>query len=46
MAGVGATQERTWMYISPSMEDFRDGQKMGTDGWHWEDEGVEMGESD
>lgn len=47
MVGGGATQERTWMYMSPSIEDFLDWQKMGTEGWHWEevDGGVETGES-
>lgn len=44
-AGDGETQERTWMYMSPRMEDFLEGHKIGTDGWG-EDEGVETGESD
>jgi hypothetical protein len=45
MTGDGETHERTWMYISPRMEDFLEGQNMGREGC-WEEEGVETRESD
>ena len=44
MADDGETHERTLMYISPSTDDFLEGQKIGREGW-WDDEGVETGDS-